>query len=143
MSQWRRIALEAVPSCKRAIEEAKNPAQMWSYLYDELYSSNPTKEVADKQIYDFALRCFRTGKPKALAADVWVFFQNVIGGYVVGNERLRADLPERISLGDFKQWAKWIRFTFSAEKSNDAVRQFALAERNPRFIKESPRANQS
>ena len=130
MSQWRRVALEAVPSCKKAIEEARTPAQMWIRLYDELYSSNPAREVADKQIYEFALRCFRTEKPKALADAVWLFFHYVIGGYVVGNENLRSDLPGRIFLSDFQPWKEWIKSTFSAERYEEAVAQFAAAKRN-------------
>ena len=132
MSQWRRVALEAVPSCKQVIEEADSPGAMWSVLYDELSALKLPSEVAIRQIYEFALRCFRDRKPEVLASEVWVFFHYVVGAYIVGNDRMRDDLPKRISISDFHYWAEALKGHFAPDKFAAATKQFEAAKHNPK-----------
>jgi hypothetical protein len=73
MSRWRRVALEQVPSCKRDIEEAWSPMSMWIELHDSLenaYESDPPDEVVIREIYGYALWCWRKSKNDDLETAV-------------------------------------------------------------------------
>ena len=103
---------------------------MWMALYDELTHYDELRGLVSTdsatvgQIYAFALHCFKIKKPKFLCADVWIFFDHVVGGYIVGSGHLRRDLPALLSVKDFEYWAQAFKGNFSPEKYGEAMKQF-------------------
>lgn len=100
MSQWRRIAIERVPSCKRSIEEAENPMALWIELYFELeqaYETEPPQEETIHQIYGYAFQCLDSSRNNdLLTAVVCTFFE-----HLPTHGKVRHDLPNRISRKGF------------------------------------------
>ena len=122
MSQWRKIAIEAVPSSRTIVAESTNSVEMWSKLYDEISDSFAPDKSAQEEIYRFALSCFKNGQPKVLAAEVWVFFHSAVGAYLAGNATIRATLPQYISNGDFVYWADALKDRFAPQAFADSVK---------------------
>jgi hypothetical protein len=114
MSEWRRLAIAAVPCCKSVVEEAKSVNVMWIMLKDELGSACQEAHV-DKakvhQIYSFALQCFRGSGSRHLNSSVWLLFE-----YVIGGGRALPELANHMSSGEFTRLLESYRGTFSDEK---------------------------
>ena len=130
MSHWRRIALEELPFCKRLIEEANDPSQMWIKLWDEFLSSYSTPSETEKmqKIYNFALWGSRGDKSKPLALGAWHFFHHIVGQFVIENSKVRNDLPKRMSPSDFGYWLSSVETEFPEEKFNNARKAFYAAK---------------
>jgi hypothetical protein len=100
MSEWRRTAIEKVPSCQRIIEQADNPSAMWILLFDELTNAYEGSDIDSRkigEIYSFALECLRSSKFSYLSPDAALFFEYVIKS----DHTVFEDLPNRISGADF------------------------------------------
>lgn len=100
MSQWRRNALEQVPTCKSLIEEAENPMALWIELLIRLefaYEAQPPEEETIRQIYAYALWCWHKSKNGDLTTAVaCAFFE-----HLPLHEKVREDVSNRISRADF------------------------------------------
>ncbi len=107
MSRWRRIALQELPCCKRAIEEAKSPNRMWIGLredFEEALRASPPEAQKAKRILNFVLRCERGLIPERVGSDEWLFFNYVLGSFIVGNSTMREHLPHMMPEADFERW---------------------------------------
>jgi hypothetical protein len=123
MSEWRRLAIVALPCCKKTIDAADNVNVLWIMLKDELSSACKEPQV-DKakiqQIYSFAIQCLRGSGSSHLNSSVWLFFEYVIGG---GGRRLE-ELANHMSSGEFTRLLEDYRGTFSDEKLSSVSRIF-------------------
>ena len=129
MSAWRRIAIEEVPACKRIIEQAKDPATLWSELYRELEDSycRPRDEEKIRQIYRFFLLCLRSPKYKTLNYVLEDFIRRLFQSAVI-----REDLPHRITESDFNQIENTMSYGYSEERFAQMRRDFFAAKHKPK-----------
>jgi hypothetical protein len=115
MSQWRKIALEQVPTCKRAIELSGNPMALWIELLSQLttaLNTSPADEEVIDQIYSYALWCWhRSDSGQMIQAVSCAFIEHLPLSTLV--ER---DLPARLSREDFSSMEGVFRYHLSDEE---------------------------
>lgn len=108
MSQWRRIALEKVPSCKQEIGCSQSPTSMWLdllFALERAYEVVPPNEIVLQQIYGYAFWCFDT-KNEDLLQGVLRFFT-----HLPQHGNVRRDLPNRLSFAYFKNLEPAFRYS--------------------------------
>lgn len=135
MSQWRRIAIQEMPSCKDVIERADTPGAMWCHLWDEfdsLLHGQPLTRDKIHQIYRFALWCSKNSKPHYLTAEAWLFFDYVIGACIVGDAAIIDYLSSQMSSSEFNQRVETKSYQFSKEKIDAAKKCFVAAQHKPK-----------
>ncbi len=139
MSRWRRVAIEHVPSCKLTIEKADSVGAMWSDLFGEVdYSWTlhhwsestrmPTEQTL-REVFAYALHCEKSRDWRQPEFDVWVFFHDAVGGFLVGDEAMRIELPKRIPGDVFDKWAAALDDLPTPEGFDKARRDFHVAQR--------------
>lgn len=77
MSRWRRIAIDAAPSCRKVIETAKDPSEMWANLgleYIRAKTRQPPEVIKLKELFDFAVAVKSWPRQSYLQNHVWKFF---------------------------------------------------------------------
>lgn len=125
MSRWRRIALEELPWCKKAIETAKTPFEMWIALrekFESVLEASPPQREQAQRIMAFAVRCSGSG-----FLDPWAFFDTVLGMFILGNSALREHLPHLMPERDFERWIEGIADT--PEEISESRRAFYAGRR--------------
>ena len=127
MSQWRRFAIEEVPFCKQAIEQATDPYEMWTNIYEQLeraYGETPQNETKISQIYRFAFRCHQNKGPKHICRDVWIFFERLFSN---GRE-IEDDLPNRVPASVFNYFQRSFEDWYSQSRSDHLTRKYHAAK---------------
>lgn len=139
MSEWRRMAIEAIPSCQKFIEKAKDPYDMWFQLWDEVdeYLPQPGEVEKTQQIIDFALWCskdemshaFKPERCRYVSETAEIFLSRMIASFVIGGTYLREYLPTRMSQSHFEDCIRALGHAHSEEKVADARKAFHTIKR--------------
>jgi hypothetical protein len=139
MSQWRRIAIEEVPSCKNMIEQAKNPVALWFDLYSELkhfYAQQPPDKDSIRQIYKFAVWAANSRKSSLylyLTDEVWVFFENLVVECGRGiSAEMAQDLPIQLPSSLFMREVENFSYLLTDEEVRAARKVYSAASHKPR-----------
>lgn len=128
MSQWRRIALEQVPECKKDIEAASSPMAMWIELHCRLiqaYEAVPPEETTIQHIFGYARWCLWEPHRNA---DLFTAVAYAFVEHLPGHPAVRHDLPNHLSRNEFLACEGFFRYHLSDEQYEKFATEFLQAE---------------
>jgi hypothetical protein len=127
LSDWRSKGIDLLPSLSETIVEARNPMDLWINLHIDLqfaYERGTPDESLIVNLYRYARWCADKANDED---DMWTAVLLAFYQDLPIDPKIRADMPNRMSLEEFAEFKDVFRYLLSTQQFESFEREFLAA----------------